>query len=390
MQLFNSFWWGGYECADHLNCFGDRVDYLTATGHLRRVDEDYALLAAHGIRTVREGIAWSQVEAYPGSYDFGAVLQLLLAGARHNVQQVWDLCHFGYPADLTPLHPQFARRFADLCRAFVVFYRHHRPEGPLLVTPIVEVTFISWLGGEVNGTAPFTEGQGWRTKYALMKAYIEGVRALKEADREVVVVACEPLTYTAPQLSSLSYPDATRNRMDAEAHDALQWQAMDMLTGRLCPELGGRPEYLNVLGLNYYVESQYELHGGPLDWEQYDARRLPLTTLVRRAHDRYQVPVVIAETGYWGCGHRRARWMREIAECCKTLLQYGLPLWGVCLYPLLDRINWDRPWEQCHQPGLWDTADPHNADSERVLCEPLAQAFAEAREMIATAVPQVV
>ncbi|RZK31762.1 MAG: amine oxidase, partial [Hymenobacter sp.] len=38
---FDSFWWGGYECTDQLNAFGNRVDFLPLTGHLQRLDEDY-------------------------------------------------------------------------------------------------------------------------------------------------------------------------------------------------------------------------------------------------------------------------------------------------------------------------------------------------------------
>ena len=38
---FQSFWWGGYECTDQLNAFGNRVDFLPLTGHLQMLDKDY-------------------------------------------------------------------------------------------------------------------------------------------------------------------------------------------------------------------------------------------------------------------------------------------------------------------------------------------------------------
>ena len=28
VSIFQSFWMGGFECSDQVNCFGDRVDLL--------------------------------------------------------------------------------------------------------------------------------------------------------------------------------------------------------------------------------------------------------------------------------------------------------------------------------------------------------------------------
>ncbi len=110
---FQSFWWAGFECTDQLNCFGNRVDFLPLTGHLQLLREDYEQLDRFNLRTVREGIRWSQVERVPYQYDWSTVEIMLAEGHRQGIQQVWDLCHFGYPDDLTPLHPMFARRFTQ-------------------------------------------------------------------------------------------------------------------------------------------------------------------------------------------------------------------------------------------------------------------------------------
>ena len=32
---FRSFWMGGFECSDQLNHFGNRVDLLSETGHIK-------------------------------------------------------------------------------------------------------------------------------------------------------------------------------------------------------------------------------------------------------------------------------------------------------------------------------------------------------------------
>src|SRR5690349_3678729 len=158
---FKSFWMGGYECTDKLNAFGNRVDFLEITGHLELINEDYRDLSLFDIKTVREGIRWSQVEKRAYEYDWSAVKKMIESGKANGIQQVWDLCHFGFPDDLTPLHPMFARRFAALCRAFVHFYRSIAPDETLIVTPINEVSFLSWLGGDARGTSPYCRGNGW-------------------------------------------------------------------------------------------------------------------------------------------------------------------------------------------------------------------------------------
>src|SRR5919107_1181038 len=133
---FRSFWMAGYECTDQLNAFGKRVDFLTTTGHLPMLEEDYKLLKPYNIQTVREGIRWSFVEKKPYEYDFSTVAAMMEIGQANNIQQVWDICHFGFPEDITPLHPMFAKRFTALCKAFVKFFRSQDSESRLIVTPI--------------------------------------------------------------------------------------------------------------------------------------------------------------------------------------------------------------------------------------------------------------
>ena len=97
----------------------------------------------------------------------------------------------------------FARRFAALCAGRLCqFYRSVRPDDTLIVTPINEVSFMSWLGGDVRGTVPYCTKQGWEVKYGLMRAYIEGVAALKEIDPAVRILTTEPLIQVAPPFNA--------------------------------------------------------------------------------------------------------------------------------------------------------------------------------------------
>ena len=371
---FKSFWMAGFECTDKLNAFGNRVDFLSITKHLELIDEDYNNLQQFKIATVREGIRWSKVETKPYEYNWTDVGYMIEAGKRNSIQQVWDLCHFGFPDDLTPLHPMFARRFAALCKSFVRFYRSINHDDILIVTPINEVSFLSWLGGESCGTSPYCRGYGWEVKYHLMKAYIEGIEAMKEEDDSVQILTSEPLVNMVPPL------DATAEQIQAAAlQHEYQFQVTDILSGRICPELRGKPEYLDTIGVNYYYNNQWiypEMNF--LGWgdDPHDVRWRPLHNLLEEVYERYNKPIVITETSH--PKEHRAAWMNMIGEECATVIQNNIPLTGVCIYPIIDRPDWDDliTW---HHSGLWDIEIKEDGKLERVLHTLFAETLLQAQ-----------
>jgi len=366
---FRSFLMGGFECADHQNAFGERVDMIRLTGHDIFLKEDYDRLSAINIRTVREGIRWSHVEKVPYQYDWTEVDQIILAAAEAGIQVIWDICHFGFPDDLTPLHPMFPRRFAHLCKAFAEHYRSLVPDETLIITPINEVSFLSWLGGDARGTSPYCTAQGWEVKYRLMKAYIEGIEMMKEVDPAIRIMTTEPLIHVvSPDLSD------DEQVLNAAAKHEEQFQVLDMLSGKICPELGGKPEYLDILGVNFYFNNQWtSTHHELIPWGELPPHVLwkPLHTLIEEMFLRYGRPVVISETSH--PGEHRPQWLDTIAEECVLMLKNGLPLYGCCIYPLIDRPDWDFPALEWHHSGIWDILDPQtleripHEDSIRVL-----------------------
>jgi hypothetical protein len=93
--------------------------------------------------------------------------------------------------------------------------------------------------------------------------------------------------------------------------------------------------------------------------------------------DRYGGPLLLTETAH--IGDRRGPWLSEVAKEAEVLLRNGVPLAGVCLYPILGMPEWHEPdvWTPM---GLWDpvcTRDP----SERLLCEPMREALASAHQL---------
>lgn len=342
MNTFNTFFIGGYECADHINRSGERINLLKETQHDLRVYEDYKALAAIGIKTVREGICWSEVEKIAGDYDFSEVYNRMKAAKTFEIQQIWDLIHFGYPDGIFPTHPLFNDRFVKLCEAFAHFYKQHSSE-PLFVVPINEISFLSWHSGDVRGTVPFAVNSGWDIKYHLCHAAILGIKALKSVDPDCRIVLVEPLVKIHPGLNE--------NTHEIKIHNEHQFQAMDIIAGRMCPELGGSEDFLDLLGFNYYWNCQWDFAAQPLPWPEIIPLRTPLSTLLEMAYERYQKPIFLSETGHFGNG--RVDWIDEIVQECLTAKTNGVDLQGICIYPVTDRPDWDdlTSFSNC---GIWD------------------------------------
>src|SRR5690606_33701898 len=91
-------------------------------------------------------------------------------------------------------------------------------------------------------------------------------------------------------------------------------------------------------------------------------------------------PIVIAETGHVGVG--RGAWVREIAKEVRAAHRLGVPIEGVCIYPVIDRPDWHDParWHSC---GLWDVEPAENGELKRCLNPQYAAALRDAQTMIA-------
>lgn len=371
MKLFKSFFMGGYECADHINRSGERVNLLKETQHDTRVREDYLGLLSLGIMTVREGICWSAVETSPYVFDFTEVANRIQAAEETGIQIIWDLCHFGYPDGIYPTHPHFHVRFIALCEAFALFHKTVSLQ-PLFVVPINEISFLSWHSGDVRGTVPFAVNSGWDIKYHLCRAAILGISMLKNIDPDCRIVLVEPLIKI--------HPGYETNLEHIENLNGHQFQAMDIIGGRMCPELGGREEYLDILGFNYYWNSQWDHGIGSVPWPEQDApRRTGIAELLEMAYLRYSRPVFLSETGHFGVG--RALWMDEVTAECVKAIERGIPLLGACIYPVTDRPDWD-DLTVYHDCGIWDLDENKN----RIPHYPVMEKIVEGTQFIAAAI----
>jgi beta-glucosidase/6-phospho-beta-glucosidase/beta-galactosidase len=359
--LFQSFFSGGFECSTHRRADNRRLDLVAATAHDAHVVADYRRLRELGIRTVREGIRWHLIEPAPGRYDFSTVRPVLVAARELGVQVIWDLCHYGWPDDLDIFSPAFVDRFARLAHAFARLLASETDDVPFLC-PINEISFLAWAGGEMGFLNPFGLARGHELKAQLIRAAIAAIEAIWEIDRRARICHVDPVFHVIPD------PSRPEDAPAAEAFRLAQYQGWDMLAGRQRPELGGRPAYLDIIGVNYYAYNQWtyvdDRDGGPTIPRTHPAYR-PFREILAEVYARYGRPLFVAETG--AEGEARADWLRYVGSETRAARDAGVAVHGICLYPIVNFPGWDDD-RHCLN-GLWDYAD---ARGERELHGPLA------------------
>jgi Beta-galactosidase len=326
---FDSFFMAGFECSTHVGLRGYRHDVLRDTRHDTLVLEDYKLLRSIGIRTVREGLRWHLVEPQPGRYDFSSVIPMMQAAQLTGTQVIWDIMHFGIPDDLDVYSSAFVHRLEGLAKAFAVVLNDFTRDP--WFTPVNEISFLSFAGGDAGFFAPFQRGSGHELKRQLARASIAATHACLEVNPKSRFMQPEPVIHIA---SSSSRPWEAEH---AAGHRGAQFQAWDMLAGRFEPELGGEERLLDVLGLNFYPNNQWE-HGGS-HFRLGDPRWMPFSAILHEISARYEREMIVSETGAEG-GHR-APWLEYVSSEVEQAILGGVPVHGICLYPILDHPGWD-------------------------------------------------
>ncbi|RYZ05792.1 MAG: glycosyltransferase, partial [Comamonadaceae bacterium] len=358
---------GGYEGADHVNGSGVQVDIHAANAHHARIDADYALLAPLGIRTIRESIGWRAFDALAPQEAERRLLVRAHAAQRAGLQVIWTLQHYGVPDGVDLFGADLAERFADFCGRVARILRRTEGDTPWF-QPINEISFLSWAATAtalMHPHRPSSEAQGYDLKCNLVGAALRGCDALWAECPGARIVHTDPLVHVVAEQARDDWTTQAQARCEA------QYQAWDMLCGRLEPGLGGAARYLDVIGLNYYHSNQWSHPAEErLHWHLRDPRRRDPARMFADVWERYGRPLFVAETGHVGDG--RARWMDDIAAAAQRSRAAGVPLQGICLYPLLDRPDWEdgRAW---HRSGLWDV---ERRTGQRCLHIPAARRLA--------------
>lgn len=356
-SLFGSFFLAGFECSNHLHRSGRRLSMLAATRHAELVDHDYALLRNAGIFACRDGIPWPEIERRPHSYDFSSLIRFAKCAEKHRLNIIWDMFHFGWPEDINPFEPELVNRFARFARCYAKVLKEES-SGPHIITPVNEISFLSWAAGDVGVMYPWIRGRGFELKLQLVRASIAAMHEIRAVLPNALFMHSDPIIHVTSRT-------CVEAQQKADWYRPLQFQAWEMLRGDLWPEWGGSPDLLNFIGVDYYRNNQSFIEGGFIDGT--DPRYVPLSTLLEEVWWRFRTPMLLSETGMEG--DERPAWLRYVVAQVLRAIKAGCEIEGITWYPVVDYPGWE---DGRHCPtGIWGYPDKsgHRAAFPPLLAE---------------------
>jgi hypothetical protein len=336
-----------------------RLDLIEHTRHHQFALEDFRRLQEFGISTVRTGARWHVIEYQPGKYDFESLSVIVHAARATGVELLVDLLHFGWPDGLDIFCPTFLESYASFVRALTKFMKAHR-DVCTVFAPVNEISFLSWAGGEVAAINPFARNRGVELKRILVRAVVLASQLILKELPGARLLAPEPVIHI------VGNPEIPGDEAAAEQYRLAQFEAWDMIAGLSAPELGGRPEFLDIIGTNFYDRNQWVNHAETL--LPGDNRYRPFRQILQEIWRRYHRPIVVSETGRED--DERAAWFDYVSTEVLGARNRGIPVHGICLYPILNHPGWD-DGRHCLN-GLFDYAD---STGHRELYQPLADAI---------------
>jgi hypothetical protein len=356
-NLFRSWFQAGFECSTQRLRSGRRLDMIHASEHDRWLKRDYERLREREILTAREGLRWHLIRDEKGVHDFSSALPTIRAAREAGIQIIWDLVHFGWPDHLDVFTQEWVDALAELAREFAAILRQESCEVPL-IAPCNEISFLSWAGADVACINPYAVGRGHELKRQLVRGAIAASEVVLRELPNVKLISPEPVIHIAGD------PAKPNDTEEAAAYRMSMFEAWDMILGRVHQDLGGREEYIAAFGLNYYDRNQWWNHGRTIHRDEPEYR--PFRRILQEVYERYRRPVFVSETG--AEDDDRAAWFAYIADEADAATTAGVPVEGICLYPILNHPGWEDD-RHCHN-GFWDYAD---AFGNREIHEPLAE-----------------
>jgi len=324
-----------------------RVDELAMSRHLEEQERDLAAVAALGVRVWRYGMPWRRVETSPGVFDWSLWDRALDACARHGLEPVVDLCHFGLPDHYAGFcDAAWVEGFVRYVEAFLARY-----PGPRWFTPVNEPYFTaaaSALFGIWNDRRRSPRDFADALCHVVL-ANLEANARIR-ADRDGWWVGAEG--FSCPVAASAEH------EAEAERLRGLAWAVWDLHFGlplspvvardfeAVAPTTRERIDKLAtkanaIAGHDFYPVSIVPV-GGALEGWSIEQRLDAYEVAARAWHARYGVDFWVAETSNLGLPvAQQEDWLAAFASRLSRMRAARLPVRGLCWYSRGDQYDWD-------------------------------------------------
>lgn len=306
-----------------------------AVDHFRRYEEDFDLLVDLGLDVFRFSIEWARVEPKEGAWDAGAIDHYrgyLKALKARGITPIVTLFHFTLPVWFVELGGFEKRRNV---KYFVRFAEKVLEElgGDIkwLITINEPTVYVgqSYMLGEWP-PCKTNKILGIRVLHNLLSANRQVYRLTRS--RHIKVSMAHHVTYF------YAGDDAWLSRTSA-------W-VVDLVVNRYT--LARSRKYSDFLGVNYYFSHRiygYRVHNPENQLNDLGRNMQPeaLRYVLEDLHERYGLPIVIAENGLADeDDEHRKWWITESLKAMSLAIKNDVKLRGYLHRSLLDGFEWDK------------------------------------------------
>jgi len=326
-------------------------DIFESTAHDVQWKQDLQLLTECGVSRLRYPVRWHRVEAEEGVFNWQDTDKVLHYLRDNGFRPIVDLVHHtSYPRWMEGgfADPRFRTAYLRYTEEFARRYPWVQ-EYTLFNEPFSTL----FLTGHEAIWPPYHKGLDNFVSQILnvLPAVAEASRAYAEllpGAKHVWVDTCEHHTGAGAGGSAYATManerrflvlDSFLGKYDGKGYDP------DGPMAELLRDAGGgklqdlEPGRIDVLGLDYYAHCQWHFDdkGGstPTPYP------LPLAQQIYLYWDRYRLPCLLTETNVRGRTSDRATWFKYVLEQCERARQMGVPLEGLCWFPVIDSTDWD-------------------------------------------------
>jgi beta-glucosidase/6-phospho-beta-glucosidase/beta-galactosidase len=334
------------------------LDEYELVGHYESWEQDINLAKSVGAHAMRYSIPWYKVNPAPGVFDWEWADKALNHIVKNGMKIIADINHYNAPLwlDNEYLNSSFPERFAEYATEFAKRYKDIVHS----YVPYNEPVVNSWFSGQIGEWPPYLHGNDGFVKIvtSLAKAIILERRGILSVDPDALFVEVEGNVASMPM--SEEYASLAQLRIDQST------LIYDLITGRVDGNHtlygflveNGMQEYdlqwfrankveLGIIGINYYPQLSHNLIGKNCEkWQEYPIKDSLeyLDKHIREIYKKYNVPMMLSETGYFGRDEGKIEWLEKSWELIQKLRGEGIPVIGYDWWFLLDSIGWDYKW----------------------------------------------
>ncbi len=338
----------GIECSyptiDHGKT---RRDLLAECDHYNRYKEDLGLVKEMGLKVLRYGLPYYNIQTGPGKYNWEFADLAMKEIKRLGITPILDLMHFGVPDWLENFqNPDLVVHFADYCEQVAKRYpwvRYYTPVNEIYVT-----ARSSGKDGVWNEQLKSDKGFVTALKHCTA-ASIMGTQQIAKHRPDCVIVQSESAEFTHELRAERTPAVQMENKLRFASLDLLYAHQPDgevvnylydngMTRKEYDWFMAGEPPGYQVMGNDYYGRNEKIILPDGEVCTSMDV--LGWASITHDYYQRYKKPVMHTETNVFEA-ELAPTWLWKQWVNILRLRKEGVPVLGFTWYSLIDQLDWD-------------------------------------------------